>query len=202
MQKWTALLFAALVLGTIGVVVYPALRGAPSTPAPATDAGAPSPAPADAGATAVTDAGTAEPTDAEAPVEPTLGEGDPTTTTTDAGGLFLPNGEPPPAIAAEAPKSVVFGVILVQYKGAQGAPTNARSREEALGLAKQLAEEAKTDFKAAVAKGDKGSMENAGRLPRGMLEPAPEYVLFSLPKGGVSDPVDTPRGYWIIQRIE
>ena len=45
-------------------------------------------------------------------------------------------------------------------------------------------------------------MENAGRMPRGMLEPAPEFVLFSLPKDGVSDPVDTPRGYWIVRRIE
>ncbi len=35
-----------------------------------------------------------------------------------------------------------------------------------------------------------------------MLEPAPEYVLFSLPKDGVSDPVDTPRGFWIVHRIE
>ena len=32
-------------------------------------------------------------------------------------------------------------------------------------------------------------------MPRGMLEPAPEYVLFSLPKDGVSEPVDTPRGF-------
>jgi hypothetical protein len=201
MQKWTALLFAALVLGTIGVIVYPAVRGASSPPAAPTDAGAPPPSDASPTA-AATDAGTAEPTDAEAPAEPAIGEGDTTATAPDAGGTLLPNGEPPPAIAAEAPKSVVFGVILVQYKGAQGAPTNARTREEALGLAKGLAEEAKADFKAAVAKGDKGSMENAGRLPRGMLEPAPEYVLFNLPKGGVSDPVDTPRGYWIIQRIE
>ena len=66
-----------------------------------------------------------------------------------------------------------------------------------------LTELAKTDFKAAVGKGDKpGSMDNAGRIPRGVLEAAPEYVLFSLPKGGVSEPVDTPRGYWIVQRIE
>jgi hypothetical protein len=35
-----------------------------------------------------------------------------------------------------------------------------------------------------------------------MLEPAPEFVLFSLPKDGVSAPVDTPRGFWIVHRIE
>jgi hypothetical protein len=120
---------------------------------------------------------------------------------TDAGALLL-DGSAPSGLTGEAPKSVVFGVILVQYKGAQMAPGITRTREQALALAQQLAEEGKTNFKAAVAKGDPGSMENAGRMPRGMLEPAPEFVLFSLPKDGVSEPVDTPRGFWIVHRIE
>ena len=47
-----------------------------------------------------------------------------------------------------------------------------------------------------------GHIPGAINIPRGVLESAPEYVLFSLPKGGVSEPVDTPRGYWIVQRIE
>jgi hypothetical protein len=132
----------------------------------------------------------------EAPALPESSLGNP-----DAGATLL-DGATPPALAGGAPKSVAFGVILVEYKGAQGASPNARSKEAALELAKQLAAEAKTDFKAAVARGDKGSMENAGHMPRGMLEPAPEFVLFSLPKDGVSDPVDTPRGYWIVRRIE
>jgi hypothetical protein len=37
---------------------------------------------------------------------------------------------------------------------------------------------------------------------RGILEPAPEYVLFMLEKDQVSDPVDTPRGLWIVKRLE
>lgn len=119
----------------------------------------------------------------------------------DAGTRLL-TGEPAPALEAAGPKSIVFGVILVTYKGAQGAPPSARSHDAALELARTLAEEAKQDFKATVAKGDKGSMENAGRMPRGMLEPAPEFVLFSLAKDAVSDPVDTPRGFWIVRRIE
>jgi hypothetical protein len=183
-QRWTAFLFAALLVGAVAFVV---MRGGPK----ALGQGQP-----DAGADAATDASDAiadagVPADAEAPAEPT----------TDAGGTLL-TGEAPPALPAEAPKSVVFGVILVVYKGAQGAPPTSRPRDEALELARTLAAEAKQDFKAAVAKGDKGSMENAGRLPRGMLEPAPEYVLFTLPKGGVSEPVDTPRGFWIAHRIE
>ena len=41
-----------------------------------------------------------------------------------------------------------------------------------------------------------------GKISRGFLEPAPEFVLFSLAKDGVSDPVDTPRGFWIVKRNE
>jgi hypothetical protein len=202
MHKWTALLFAALVIGAGALVtVSNAQRGAPKTSA-SSDAGAP-----DAGVGDMADAAE-PPADGEAPNEPTGAEPDPTQQT-DAGGTLLLSGEAAPALAADAPKSVVFGVVLVTYRGAQGLPgaprlgATARTREAALELAKQLAELAKTDFKAAVGKGDKpGSMDNAGRLPRGVLEAAPEYVLFSLPKGGVSEPVDTPRGYWIVQRIE
>lgn len=198
MQRWTALVFAALmaafvvavVLGRTtskgpSVVVLDAGVGAAADAAPAV------PSVVDAGE--IADAGDA--VDEPLAVDPQLALG------SDAGARLL-TGEPAPALAAEGPKSIVFGVILVTYKGAQGAPGNARSHDAALELARQLAEEAKQDFKATVAKGDKGSMENAGRMPRGMLEPAPEFVLFSLAKDGVSDPVDTPRGFWIVRRIE
>jgi hypothetical protein len=34
-----------------------------------------------------------------------------------------------------------------------------------------------------------------------VLEPVVEYLLFTLPKGEVyPEPIDTPRGYWIIRR--
>lgn len=202
MHKWTAILFAALVIGAGALVVLPNVRHETPKPSAASDAGAP-------------DAGPAEPTDGGevsedggTPGEPTGETPDPTQQA-DAGGTLLLSGESAPALPADAPKSVVFGVVLVTYRGAQGLPgaprlpATVRTREAALELAKQIAELAKTDFKAAVAKGDKpGSMDNAGRIPRGVLEPAPEYVLFSLPKGGTSEPVDTPRGYWIVQRIE
>lgn len=202
MHKWTALLFAVLVIGAFSLVTWSNWRHDAPKPAASSDAGAP-------------DGGAGDPTDAEAPGnedggvpgEPS-GEPDPGQQA-DAGGTTLLSGEAAPALPADAPKSVVFGVVLVTYRGAQGLPggprlpATVRTRDAALELAKQIAEVAKTDFKAAVGKGDKpGSMENAGRIPRGVLEPAPEYVLFSLPKGGVSEPVDTPRGYWIVQRIE
>lgn len=201
MQRWTALVLALLLATFVAVAVTVRPGARTDRPVAAVDAGV------DASRAAIADAGSAGPTDAGAATD-AEGSEDPSApsevgggSTTDAGALLL-NGEAPPPLAAETPKSVVFGVILLQYKGAQGAPTNARTREAALELAKTLAAEAKQDFKATVAKGDKGSTENAGRMPRGMLEPAPEYVLFSLPKDGVSDPVDTPRGFWIIRRIE
>jgi hypothetical protein len=192
-------MFAALTAAFVVAVVLG--RGTAKGPVVGLDAGADAAVDAapdaraagDAGEVPVPDAGDA--VDDPVPVDPQLAGG------SDAGARLL-TGEPAPALAAEAPKSIVFGVILVTYKGAQGAPTNARTHDAALELAKELAEAAKQDFKATVAKGDKGSMENAGRMPRGMLEPAPEFVLFSLPKDGVSDPVDTPRGFWIVRRIE
>jgi hypothetical protein len=122
-------------------------------------------------------------------------------TNADAGGA-LSDGKAVPDLESEAPKSVVFGVALVGYAGAQGAPPGARSRAEAEKLAGELARLAKDDFKAAVDKGDPGSATNVGRMFRGVLEPAPEYVLFKLGKGDVSEPIDTPRGFWIVKRIE
>ena len=119
----------------------------------------------------------------------------------DAGGALFDGGDVPELVTG-SPKSVVFGVVLVQYAGAQGAPPGTRSHEEARALAGTLAELAKEDFGAAVDKGDPGSTKNAGRMFRGVLEPAPEFVLFSLDEDAVSEPVDTPRGFWIVKRVD
>ncbi len=196
MQRWTAFVFAALMAAFVAAVFLgrgttPKGPIGPDAGADAALDAAPAPSVADGGE--VADAG-------DSAEDPALA--DPQLTGASDAGARLLTGEAAPPLAGDAPKSIVFGVILVTYKGAQGAPPNARGRDAALELAKQLAADAKQDFKATVAKGDKGSMENAGRMPRGMLEPAPEFVLFSLPKDGVSDPVDTPRGYWIVRRIE
>jgi hypothetical protein len=102
-----------------------------------------------------------------------------------------------------APKAVRFGVILLTYRGAQSAKADARSKQDAQVLAAKLAVEAQEDFEKAVKKGDKGSVLNAGRIPRGVLEPSIEQVLFTLEKGKVHEqPLDTPRGFWIVKRTE
>jgi parvulin-like peptidyl-prolyl isomerase len=194
MQRSTALIYSVFFAGAVAFVVANGRPKGREVSAPAADAGAGvdagSPADAEAAGDASYDGG-------EAPV----GDGPEREVRTDAGATLL-SGDAPPGLAAEAPKKVRFGVVLVQYRGAQGAPPTSRSRDAALTLAKELAEAAKTDFKAAVAKGDKGSNDDLGYIPRGILEPGPEYELFSLPKGGVSGPVDTPRGFWIVHRIE
>ena len=56
-------------------------------------------------------------------------------------------------------------------------------------------------FPSAVEKGDEGSTVAAGWMPRGILEPAPNYVLFSTIPGDVGGPVDTPTGYWIVKNV-
>lgn len=119
----------------------------------------------------------------------------------------LPDGQPVPELPKTAPSSVKFGVVLFEYDGAQPAPghpaSKTRSKTAALELAKGTIELARTDFAAAVAKGDRGSVANAGKIARGILEPSVEYLLFTLNKGEVrSEPIDTPRGYWVVRRIE
>ncbi len=116
---------------------------------------------------------------------------------------LLLDGRKAPPVPASAPQQVTFGVVVFAYQGAQFASAGTRSKEQAKQKALAAIDEAKRDFHAAVARGDHGSTANAGRIPRGMLEPAAEFTLFSLGKGEVSAaPVDTPRGFWIVRRID
>ena len=121
------------------------------------------------------------------------------------GGVLF-DGSPVPGLPLNAPRVAHFGVVLVSYAGAQpsasGGRPPSRSRADAKALAVKLAASAHEDFHAAVQQGDSGSADDLGTVKLGVLEPAPEYVLFTLPVGGVGGPVDTPRGYWIVKRLE
>jgi hypothetical protein len=115
----------------------------------------------------------------------------------------FPDGRKVPELPASAPARVGFGAVIFAYQGSQGAPRDARAKEAAKKLAQDTIELAQKDFAAAVAKGDHGSTTDAGRIPRGVLEPPIEYYLFSLEKGKVHpEPIDTPRGYWVVRRNE
>ncbi len=122
----------------------------------------------------------------------------------DGGSLLLADGAPGRSSGAMARFARVrFGVILVTYQGAEEGPEKGgRSKAEALVLATQLAEQGKSDFQGAVRRGDTGSSDDVGEVGRGVLEPTSEGALFGLPVDGVSDVVETPRGYWIVKRLE
>jgi hypothetical protein len=125
----------------------------------------------------------------------------------DAGaGATMLDGTPVPPLPLTVPRQVRFGVVLVSYAGAQpgGASErpSPRSRADARVLADKLLSGALQDFHAAVQQGDPGSTDDVGHVKLGILEPAPEFVLFSLPVDGVGGPVETPRGFWIVKRLE
>jgi hypothetical protein len=185
----------ALSLAAVVLSAVLAFRGAPSFGATAatgrpTDAGAivdsgfaPLDVPLDAGSIA--------PAEALPPIEAPQGD------------FRLADGTPVAPLEKGAPRHVRFGVVLVTYAGAEGAPDKgARAKPDALALATKLADEAKGDFRGTVQRGDPGSSDDVGAVVRGVLEPAPEAVLFALPVGGVSGVIDTPRGFWIVKRLE
>jgi len=183
MQKWTSVMLGALVIVAIGVIVFRGGRPGRSGGASATDSVSVPIAPIVA---------TSSSAKANAVME-ALVPGMP--------GTKLLDGTDPPQLGQAAPKSMRFGVVLVQYRGAQRASVDARSKPEALALARALTELARRDFRSAVDKGDPGSMDDAGIIPQGVLEPAPNYVLFSLSEGAVGGPVDTPTGYWVLKNL-
>jgi hypothetical protein len=112
-------------------------------------------------------------------------------------------GGPVPALPKDAPNMVSFGVVLLVHEEALAAPSGAPKKAAAYEKARTLMDEARHDFDEAVKKGDVGSVAKAGKMPRGILEPPLEYVLYTLKKGEVfPEPLDTPRGFWILRRTD
>ncbi len=100
--------------------------------------------------------------------------------------------------------------ILISYQGAEHAlPGVTRSEAEARALAEQIAARAKepgADWNALAQNTDEpGSKETGGDLgafSRGQMVPAFERAAFTLAVGQVSDVVQTPFGFHVIQRYE
>ncbi|HTA94059.1 MAG TPA: peptidylprolyl isomerase [Polyangiaceae bacterium] len=191
MQRSTAaLLGLGFVAALLGVILIshdgPKKHAHPSHPKPAASAGA-SAGPTSAHSAPDLDAGP----DLDAAAAVPFTEGFET----------FPDGGKVPELPDSAPTDVSFGVVQFAYQGAQFSASDSRSKEQARQKAEATLELAKHDFAAAVSKGDRGSTSDAGRIPRGVLEPPIEYVLFMLDKGTVSpNIIDTPRGYWILRR--
>jgi parvulin-like peptidyl-prolyl isomerase len=100
--------------------------------------------------------------------------------------------------------------ILISYKGADHAIAGVkRSEAEARALAEEIAKQAKApgaDWAALAQHTDEpGSKETGGDLgafARGQMVPAFERVAFALTVGQVSEVVQTPFGFHVIQRYE
>ncbi len=191
MDRW---LTRALALAMIGLVVTVAVKSMPARPpvvvvVVAEDAGSDSGGDAQAGdLAAASDAG---PTSLDGGLR--LADLADLGALADAGLSALPS---------NAPRNVHLGIVLISYAGAQGAPATARTKTDARELATRLAGEAKTDFHGAVQRGDNGSSDDVGRMPKGVLEVPVEVAVFTLAAGAVSDVIETPRGFWIVKRID
>ena len=193
-QSWASLLVGAAVVVLVGWLTYGQLSG-PHVRREA-DAGAGSASAAPTASAAGDAAAGASPSAAPAPMAALDSNAD--------GGLSLFNtllGDGG-AMPTSAPRTVKLGVVLVQFAGAEGASSSARTKPDALKHAQELAEQARTDWKAAVKAGDPGSSDDIGRIPRGVLERPTEVAVFSLAAGDVSEPLETPRGYWVVKRLE
>jgi hypothetical protein len=189
MHRWTSLTFGLLfVAAVIGIVLASRLPQAELSVASASPS-ASAPVPLSSENPVVLDAGVATDAEADSAIRSAFQR--------------LPDGGPVPKLPDAAPKSVELGVVLFQYRGAQNAPTNSRSRQEARAKAEAVIELAKKDFDEAVKLGDPGSLANAGNIPRNVLEPAVEYSVFTLEPGAVHlEALDTPRGFWIVRRLK
>ncbi len=191
MQRWTALVFLAVVAGAVGALV---VGRRPGEGVAAGEPGSNLATSASLGLRdlpAPTGAATIRPLPTEPTPLPVASELPPL----DAAALGASRLPP------SAPRTVTFGVVLVAYRGAQGASADARSHDEARTLAEKVSAKGATDFAGAVKLGDLG-FEDAGEMPREVLEREVEAVLFSLKPGEVSAPVDSPRGYYVFRRIE
>jgi hypothetical protein len=191
-QSWASLLLGAAVVVLLGMLTYDQMSRTPRARAAELDAGA--------------EASSASAISGEAGAPATTTDGGaigPLDTSVDGGLSLLSTmlGDSG-AMPSGAPRSVRVGVVLVQFAGAEGASSSARAKPDALKHARELAEQGRADWKATVNEGDSGSAEDIGRIPRGVLEQPTEVAVFSLATGDVSEPLETPRGYWVVKRLE
>lgn len=180
MDRWSSWTLSVLLLATIAIVVL-ASRAPPgplerATPAPSTTV---------EGATGKAELATE--------AEPDRGPVAPPSAAASAA----------PTLPKDAPTAVRVGVIQFSYRGAELASADAPTREIAGERAAQALEVARQDFAKAVPLGDPASGADLGTLPRGVLEPSVEYAVFSLAPGELApEPLDTPRGFWVVRRLQ
>lgn len=120
---------------------------------------------------------------------------------------------PKPTAAAaetEAPKKIGARHVLVQWMGSERAASSiVRTRDQALSLAKEVHRRAKSgeDFaRLAVEYSDEPNAAarggSLGRFSRGQMVGAFEEAAFKLKVGEISEIIETPFGFHVIQRTE
>lgn len=128
--------------------------------------------------------------------------GDPAMIGTSTGAAKSPPADPPKQISARH--------VLIQWIGSQKAGPNVlRSREQAMTVAEEVLKKAKSGAdvgRLAVEYSDEPSAStragSLGKFGHGAMVPAFERAAFSLGVGEISDIVETPFGFHIIQRTE
>jgi peptidyl-prolyl cis-trans isomerase NIMA-interacting 1 len=124
---------------------------------------------------------------------------------TGEGFVIVQRGEPP----AGGPTSINARHILIAWQGAQRAdPSVTRTREQARTLAQQVRDEARAgaNWEELWSKnsnepgGQRGG--ELGTFGRGQMVPAFERTAFALKVGEISDVVETPFGFHVIQRLK
>jgi parvulin-like peptidyl-prolyl isomerase len=111
---------------------------------------------------------------------------------------------------ADSPKRIGARHILIQYMGAERAEASVvRSREQALAVAQVVLKRIRAgedfarltiEYSDEPGAGPRGG--SLGRFPRGVMVGAFDAVAFKLAVGEISDVVETPFGFHIIQRTE
>ncbi len=123
---------------------------------------------------------------------------------TPAGFLVVERREDP----LEGPANISARHILIMFEGSRMAGEDVtRTREEALMLATQISQEAKDGGDWATLHRENSDEEGApggdlGEFGRGRMVPAFERAAFALEVGEISDPVESPFGFHVIQRVE
>ncbi|QDU66906.1 peptidylprolyl isomerase [Engelhardtia mirabilis] len=109
----------------------------------------------------------------------------------------------------EPPEALSLRHLQLVYKGSLGAPASVRrSLEETLELAGQLREQLIGGADFAQLALQYSAAPNAGRggvmgtFPKGVLDPRIDEFLFSAELGEISQPLQTPTGIHVVQRVE